>query len=574
MMRRLNIILVWHLYIFLLFAALLLLVFVPVYQYIADFTLRNELAHTENRMKQGIESVDAVITNLNNMISSTSADSRFRALKFRDSGESVINPYSLRELRDAINIPLLPYSLPADAGLVFPGGQTITRHGIFYYPDTVPFYGTFLQCGELSREEWTALLAESPSFIPARNYTSAWYPDYEAITFTAPWARAGFPDAVIFFAALPVQEIVSLIADTDAAGYICIYDAEGNILFSRETQSAPAVHAAVWQSPSSLLRYEIGISNSFIKEKMRPVKNRMLVFISLTAAFVLLLSFLFAWCGSRPERAFFERVSSTGIIRLEQEGRERKWPLSVFTGLKRTYHDLAENIYSATVRLETSLHTIENQTCLIRIQTIDKIRRALSSGNEAAACILLRDCATALPRPEAPLVTGLLAKMLSGMLRELTREYPGLLASVNIPEYTPGTEDKLFERQYPACFSQICEALRAHHEKNIPAPGREVLAYINEHLYNPALYITMAADHFGISAPTLQKLVKQCTGQTFLNYVEKRRLERACELLAGGRDNIVRIARSCGFSSANSFSRSFKRSYGLSPGKLRNSRTE
>jgi AraC-like DNA-binding protein len=576
-MRRLNIILVWHLYIFLLFAGLLLLVFVPVYQYIAAFTLRNELAHIESRMKQGIETVDAVIVAMNNEIRSTSADSRFRALAFMNSAAPPrINPWSLRELRDALNIPLLPYALVADAGLVFPGGRAVTRHGIFYYPDTVSFYGAFLRCGELSGEEWTALLAaEYPagqSFIPARNYSSAYYPEYEAVTYAARWAYAGFPEAIIFFAALPVGEIVSLVAGAEQAGYIRMYDAEGAVLFSRENPNTAITHTVVYQSPSNLLRYEIGISSAFINEKMRPVRNRALVFIGLTSAFVLLLSFLFAWYGSRPERAFFERVrSARGIIRLEPERAERELPFNVFKGMKRTYHDLAETIYAANSRLETSLRTIEGQTRLIQIQTIDKIRQALAGGNEAAACFLLRDCAGALSRPLAPLITGLLAEMLSGMLREMALEYPAISA-VTIPEYTPGMEDDLFEHQYPACFSQIGEALRAHHEKTIPALGREVLAYINEHLYNPALYSTMAADHFGISAPTLQKLVKQCTGQTFLNYVEKRRLERACELLSGGRDNIVHIAQSCGFSSANSFSRSFKRVYGCSPGKLRNSR--
>jgi AraC-like DNA-binding protein len=158
--------------------------------------------------------------------------------------------------------------------------------------------------------------------------------------------------------------------------------------------------------------------------------------------------------------------------------------------------------------------------------------------------------------------------MLSAMIADLIKELSGVIPPIELPEYVLGNQAEVFEKKYPDCFARICENVRLHKEKNISTLGREVLAYINEHLYDPRMYITMAADHFNISAPTLQKLVKQCTDQTFLNYVEKRRLSRASELLSGTGDNIAQIARTCGFSSAASFSRSFKRIYGFPPSRL------
>jgi AraC-like DNA-binding protein len=79
----------------------------------------------------------------------------------------------------------------------------------------------------------------------------------------------------------------------------------------------------------------------------------------------------------------------------------------------------------------------------------------------------------------------------------------------------------------------------------------------------------MAADHFSISPPTLQKMVKSITGQTFLVYVEKQRLRMAYEMLSGGDHTIQETAAECGFANANSFYKAFKRVYGYPPSNIR-----
>jgi len=102
----------------------------------------------------------------------------------------------------------------------------------------------------------------------------------------------------------------------------------------------------------------------------------------------------------------------------------------------------------------------------------------------------------------------------------------------------------------------------------MPPMGRDVLAFINQRFCDPNLYSTMVADHFKISSRTIQNLVKQCTGQTFLYYIEKLRLEKARELLSSSHDNMTQIAHACGFSNITTFYRSFKRVYGYPPGRL------
>jgi AraC-like DNA-binding protein len=575
-MKRLNFILFRYLLIFLFFAVFLLLLFVPIYRYVTGFTLQNELAYISDKLERGIATVDSALTTLNNMVISAGKDSRFLFFKFnilegRDiSWDDDLNPSILTELRDLLNMPGLSSPLSMDMGILFPDGAAITRQSVFSRRIPVEFYGQVLQCGDLSRKEWIDLLVSGRPFIPARPYRSAYYGEYEGLTLTGHWSYAGFPGEIIFFAILPVEEIVSLIADRDvaAAGYIRIYDAKGKLLLARGGEGKGGFHVVTGQSSAYSLRYEIGVAGSLINEKMRPLKNHMLLFTCIAAGFVILLSLVFAWRSSMPERAFLDRISSTKIIRSEHEAYGNDSFFSLFKGLKRIYREAAESITAADTRLESSLAVIESQTHLIEAQTIDRMRQALKTGDEAAACMILRNCAASLPKPEDPLITGLLAGMLSTMIREVEAEYSGLITPLELPEYVPGRQEELFERQFPGCFSRICEYARAYKERDISTLGREVLCYINEHLYDPTLYITKVADHFRISAPTLQKQIKQSTGQTFLGYVEKRRLDRACDLLSNSRKSVTEIARACGFSHVSTFSRAFKQFYGFSPSRL------
>ena len=564
-MKRLNVILVRYLFIFLLFAGLILIFFVPVYKFVTDFTLDNELSHISGRMEQGIASLNSVFGSINLILLTAREDDRFTVMKTwflepPDRQALDFNLPALQALRDSINLALLPYSIDIDAGLLFPDGTAVTRMGIYYSPDYFCYYGYVLQCGDLTFEEWRGLLGSAHSIIPAMPYTSVRYRAREAITFSTLWAYIGYPEYISFFAALPVDGIISLLLDDDvaASAYVRMYNAQGELLFSRGSIPDGKFHVISRYSQANSVQYEVGVPDSFIAAKLRPMRNLILLFACIIGAFIIVISFLFAWRSSLPERNFLERVRQASI---DSEG------FNVFTGLKQIYHNLADSI---TSRLDTAMRTIETQTALIRTQAIDRIRGALVSGDEAGAKTILRECYAALPQPEDSFIAGLLAGMLYAMLRDLREELADILSNGIVPpfvppEYVPGSQEELFRKKYPDCFALICENIRVYREKSMPSHGHAVLTFINDHLYDPGLYIAMIASHFNITAPTLQKLVKQCTGQTFQNYVEKRRLDKACELLSKNAANLTEIAHACGFSSVITFSRSFKRIYGYPP---------
>jgi AraC-like DNA-binding protein len=317
-----------------------------------------------------------------------------------------------------------------------------------------------------------------------------------------------------------------------------------------------------------MLKFEIGVPSFLINEKMRFIKNMILLFTFIAAVFTLSLALFFAWKSYKPMGQLLESIDTAKNIRSEYDSHKTNLGFNVFKSLQRIYTALSESISAVDTKLEYFRHIMEQETRLLRSQMLDKIYDALCGANDTAACKILRECTASLPHPEDPLISGLIANMFSAMITRLKGENPVILSAVEAPEYVPGKQETLFEKQYPACFRQICECIKNDREKGLTQFGRRILDYINEHLYDPNLYIPMISDHFTISPPTIRKLVKNMTGLNFQKHVETSRLSKAWEMLKDGGHSVQETARGCGFSSTNSFYRAFKRTYGFSPSEV------
>ena len=83
------------------------------------------------------------------------------------------------------------------------------------------------------------------------------------------------------------------------------------------------------------------------------------------------------------------------------------------------------------------------------------------------------------------------------------------------------------------------------------------------------------AEKLSVSAEHLSRQFKKDTGIAFSEYVNLLRFKKAEELLASGkRETIISIAHMCGFNDSNYFSSKFKKIYGVSPLKWRNSKSK
>ncbi len=92
----------------------------------------------------------------------------------------------------------------------------------------------------------------------------------------------------------------------------------------------------------------------------------------------------------------------------------------------------------------------------------------------------------------------------------------------------------------------------------------QVKRYIEDHL-GARIALNQAAQAVFLSPGYLSALFKKQCGESFVDYVNRRKVERACEMLRVGNLRICEVADALSFENAYYFARVFKRHMGLTP---------
>jgi len=98
---------------------------------------------------------------------------------------------------------------------------------------------------------------------------------------------------------------------------------------------------------------------------------------------------------------------------------------------------------------------------------------------------------------------------------------------------------------------------------------REALHYIDNNL-TENIDFKRVAENFHFSPYYFHRIFSAIVGKTITAHIRDRRLLKACQLLAFTDKSITSICDDCGFDSSQSFSRTFKNSFGVSPKSYRN----
>jgi AraC-like DNA-binding protein len=77
--------------------------------------------------------------------------------------------------------------------------------------------------------------------------------------------------------------------------------------------------------------------------------------------------------------------------------------------------------------------------------------------------------------------------------------------------------------------------------------------------------VTASAAHVGVSGNHLSRLFKAATGMTLMDYITRRRIEEAEEMLATDEAKIIEVAAAAGFQTLSQFNRAFKAHTGRTP---------
>jgi AraC-like DNA-binding protein len=92
----------------------------------------------------------------------------------------------------------------------------------------------------------------------------------------------------------------------------------------------------------------------------------------------------------------------------------------------------------------------------------------------------------------------------------------------------------------------------------------QIRNYINTHLYS-LKNLTVLADVLKYNYSYLSTIFKEISGETILDYYQKRRLNAAQHLIMENKFKLHEIASMLNYSSPCSFSRAFKELYNISP---------
>lgn len=121
-----------------------------------------------------------------------------------------------------------------------------------------------------------------------------------------------------------------------------------------------------------------------------------------------------------------------------------------------------------------------------------------------------------------------------------------------------------------ACFRPTANALNVAHGQIDTSIRNLIKHHIDEHLNEPSLSPDTLALAFHVSRTTLYRLFEPFGG--ICTYIQNRRLQRAYTALKQAPDKprwIYEIAFACGFRDEAHFSRSFRRTFGISPRDVR-----
>lgn len=119
-------------------------------------------------------------------------------------------------------------------------------------------------------------------------------------------------------------------------------------------------------------------------------------------------------------------------------------------------------------------------------------------------------------------------------------------------------------------FGPAAGGIAPAREARAVAMRRTIRRHIETHLTEPGLDADALCRRFGLSRAALYRLFEPLGGVAA--YVRERRLVRACRILGSGQlggRRVAEVAHDLGFSSAASFSRDFRRRFGMSPTEVR-----
>lgn len=129
-----------------------------------------------------------------------------------------------------------------------------------------------------------------------------------------------------------------------------------------------------------------------------------------------------------------------------------------------------------------------------------------------------------------------------------------------------------FEKQYTRIVLEFMGKIIKKKESSQNDLLEKVKQYIDENYHNVELCAQSVADKFKLSAKYLSYAFKEYTGTSLLVYLQKKRIDTACELLENTSMTVGEITYKIGIENENYFYTLFKKNVGMTPKQYRQSK--
>ena len=129
-------------------------------------------------------------------------------------------------------------------------------------------------------------------------------------------------------------------------------------------------------------------------------------------------------------------------------------------------------------------------------------------------------------------------------------------------------------RQRTAAVAEAVAAYADHAATSNSGKVAEALAFIRDNYADPNMGAALLSEKLGLSSSYLSRIIKQATGAGIVDCIHTERIKAAKELLTQTDLSVDDIAEKVGFSNRWTFTRSFKRYEGTTPGAYREAQRE
>lgn len=338
---------------FLIFALLSSLFYIPCYLYIRTITRRNAVEYYQQKLEDGLRSLDTSLTALSNLQILLNGDERYRAISYLNADT---DPAVLSALRSIVSTYLVPYDAVADAGVSQGDDLLFTRRRIYYKRDALRQH-LFFSCEGLSVEAYLQQFQEARCILPVQQFYSADYGHYEA--FTVAWRWSTIHD-IYFFATFPVKTVLSLMAEEGVLSSGRITITQGDTLIAAGGQAPQEAHEVVTAASDAMdLQVSVAIPGSYIDQDLDKLHALVNVFLAVALFATAVWVIVCAMAAVRPLNRAVAALLSSKHLSAEGTGRAAA-------------ANLAEGIRGLDTRLSNYEDIIAAQAENLRVHTLER----------------------------------------------------------------------------------------------------------------------------------------------------------------------------------------------------------